>query len=75
MLNDFQRFLANIAILWPTIGIKNDELDNLFNTLNGDKDINHPRELSSEAEKELALVERKLQDPRSIVWTQTFFVF
>ena len=61
-LNDFQRLLGDIANLRPTLGIKNDELDNLFKTLQGDKDLNSPRELSSEAERELALVEKKLRD-------------
>ena len=61
-LNDFQRLLGDTANLQPTIGIKNDELDNLFKTLNGDKDLNSPTELSPETVKELALVEKKLQD-------------
>ena len=38
------------------------ELSNLFQTLQDDKDLNSPRKLSAEAEKELALIERKLQD-------------
>ena len=38
------------------------KLNNLFQTLQGDKDLNNPRKLSAEAEEELALVERKLQD-------------
>jgi hypothetical protein len=37
------------------------ELNNLFQTLQSDKDLNSPRKLSAKAE-ELALVERKLQD-------------
>lgn len=44
------------------IGLTTQELSNLFQTLQGDKDLNSPRKLSAEAEKELALVERKLQD-------------
>jgi hypothetical protein len=38
------------------------DLSNLFQTLQDDKDLSSPRKLSAEADKELALVERKLQD-------------
>ena len=51
--NDFQRLLGDIANLQPTIGIKNDELDNLFKTLNGDKDLDSVRKFSPEAGKEI----------------------
>jgi hypothetical protein len=44
------------------IGLATQELSNLFQTLQGDKDLNSPRKLSVEAEKELALGERKSQD-------------
>jgi hypothetical protein len=44
------------------IGLATQELSNLFQTLQGDKDLNSQKKLSAEAEKELALVERKLQD-------------
>ncbi|KAL6091210.1 hypothetical protein STEG23_017687 [Scotinomys teguina] len=37
-------------------------LQNLANTLEGDKDLNSPRELSAEAEKELAIVEKTIQE-------------
>ena len=38
------------------------ELSNLFQTLQGNKDLNSPRKSSTEVEKELALVERKFQN-------------
>ena len=60
-LNDFQKLLGDTNWLWPTIGLANQVLSNLFQTLQGDKDLNSPRKLSAEPE-ELALVERKLQD-------------
>ena len=37
-LNDFQKLLGNIANLWPTTGIKNEEMDSLFKTLTDHKD-------------------------------------
>ena len=42
-------------------GIANYQLNNLFNTLKGDPDLNSPRSLSQEARKELYLVQNKLQ--------------
>ncbi|KAL6072225.1 hypothetical protein STEG23_038050 [Scotinomys teguina] len=44
------------------MGIPKDELQNLANTLEGDKDLNSPRELSAEAEKELAIVEKTIRE-------------
>ena len=38
------------------------ERSNLFQTLQGDKDLNRQKKLSAEAQKELALVERNLLD-------------
>ncbi|KAL6087838.1 hypothetical protein STEG23_011789 [Scotinomys teguina] len=61
-LNGFQRLFGDISHLRTITGVKNDELSNLFKTLEGDKDLNSPRELTPEAEKELALVEKKVQD-------------
>ena len=61
-VNGFQRLLEDISYLQSTIGVKNYELSNLFKTLDGDKNLNHLRELSAEAERKLALVEKKLQD-------------
>ncbi|KAL6093193.1 hypothetical protein STEG23_016117 [Scotinomys teguina] len=60
-LNDFQRLFGDISHLRTITGVKNDEPSNLFKTLEGDKDLNSPRELTPEAEKELALVEKKVQ--------------
>ena len=39
-LNDFQKLLGDTTWLWPTIGLANQVLSNLFQTLQGDKDIN-----------------------------------
>ena len=61
-LNDFQKLLGDTTWLWPTIGLANQVLSNLFQTLQGDKDLNSPRKLSTEARKDLALIERKLED-------------
>ncbi|KAL6073596.1 hypothetical protein STEG23_027897 [Scotinomys teguina] len=44
------------------MGIPKDRLQNLANTLEGDKDLNSPRELSAEAEKELAIVEKTIRE-------------
>ncbi|KAL6044961.1 hypothetical protein STEG23_011878, partial [Scotinomys teguina] len=44
------------------MGIPKDGLQNLANTLEGDKDLNSPRELSTEAEKELAIVEKTIRE-------------
>ena len=48
--------------LWLTIALTTQKLSNLFQTLQGDKDLNSPRKSSAEAERELALVDKKLQD-------------
>ncbi|KAL6032047.1 hypothetical protein STEG23_025200 [Scotinomys teguina] len=56
------RLFGDISHLRTITGVKNDELSNLFKTLEGDKDLNSPRELTPEAEKELALIEKKVQD-------------
>lgn len=57
-LNDFQKLLGDTTWLWPTIGLANQVLSNLFQTLQGDKDINSPRKLPAKTEKDLALEER-----------------
>ncbi|KAL6083314.1 hypothetical protein STEG23_007305 [Scotinomys teguina] len=62
LLMTFKDFFGDISHLRTITGVKNDELSNLFKTLEGDKDLNSPRELTPEAEKELALVEKKVQD-------------
>ena len=57
-LKDFQKLLGDTNWLWPTIGLANQVLSNLFQTLQGDKDINSPRKLPAKTEKDLALEER-----------------
>ena len=42
--------------------INSQELSNLFQTLQCDEDLNNSRKLSAETERELVLVEKKLQD-------------
>ena len=61
-LNDFQRLLGDISSLRPAVGITPDLIIHLNKTLDGDKDLNSPRELTDEAEKELTMVEEKLQE-------------
>lgn len=61
-LNDFQRLLGNISSLWPTVKTTNDLIIHLNQTFDGDKDVNSPRKLTAKAEKELTLVEEKLQE-------------
>lgn len=48
------------------IDLATQELSNLFKTLQGDKDLNSLRNLSTQGVKELALVERNLQDPHHL---------
>ena len=47
-LNDFQNLLGDINWLQPEIGLATQELSNLFQTLQGDKDLNSPRKLSTD---------------------------
>ena len=49
-LNDFQKLLGNINWIRPTLGIANDQLTNLLNTLKGDAYLNS-----------LCLIQNKLQ--------------
>ena len=60
-LNDFQKLLGDINWIRPSLGIANYQMNNLFNTLKGDTDLNSPRSLSQEAREELYLVQNKLQ--------------
>ena len=60
-LNDFQKLLGDINWFRPSLGIANYQLNNLFNTLKGDPDLNSRRSLSQEAGEELYLVQNKLQ--------------
>ena len=61
-LNDFPKLLGDISSLRPAVGITPDLIIHLNKTLDGDKDLNSPRELTAEAEKELTMVEEKLQE-------------
>ena len=47
--NDFQKLLGYINWLWSTIGLSTQELSNLFQTLQGDNDLNTSRKLSAES--------------------------
>ena len=60
IINDFQRLLGDISSLQLAVGITPDLVIHLNKTINGDKNLNSPRELSAEAEKELTIVEEKL---------------
>lgn len=60
--NDFQNLLDGINWFWPTIELTTQELRNLFQILQGDSDLNSPRHLTAESQRELTQVEQKLQD-------------
>lgn len=53
--------MGDINWLWPTIDLTTQELNNLFQTLQGDKELISPRRLSAETEKELADRKKNLQ--------------
>lgn len=59
-LNDFQKLLGNINWLWPSLGIPNYALKNLFKTLEGPSDINSSLTLTLSAKQELKLVEERI---------------
>lgn len=60
-LNDFQKLLGDINWLRPSLGTPTYRLHNLFETLQGNPDINSPRQLTTEAEIELQFVEEKIK--------------
>ena len=60
--------------LQPTIGLTTQELSNLFQTLQGDEDLNSPRKLLTKADRELGLIEKKLQDVSSFIHSPTGIV-
>ena len=70
-LNDFQRLLGDISSLW----LRPDLIIHLNKTLDGKKDLNSPRELTAEAEKELVIVEEKLQEAHVNRVNQILVVF
>lgn len=51
--------MGEINSLRPTTGLTTQELSNLSQMLQGNKDLNSSRKLSAEAERELTLVEKK----------------
>ena len=59
-LNDFQKLLGGMNWIGPSLGIANYQMNNLFNTLKGDPDLNSPHSISQEAQEELYLVQNKL---------------
>lgn len=59
----------------PLIGLTTQEQINLFQNLKGDKNLNSPRKVSTETEKELALVEKKFQKHMWTAWIQSLSVF
>lgn len=65
-LNDFQKLLGDVDWLRPTVGLTAQEPSDLFQALQGDKDLNSPRKSSAEAEGELAL---KKGDPSVHLWS------
>ena len=64
--------MGDIDWLWPTIGLTTQYLSNLSQMLEGDLDLNSPKWLTAEAERELTLVEQRMQatymDPKPIFW-------
>ena len=61
-LIDFQKLMGDISWLRSTIGLSTYELSNLFQTLQGNSNLNSPRCLTSEAEEELTCVEQRLKE-------------
>ena len=49
-----------------TIGLSTYELSNLVQILQGDSNLNSPRCLTAEVEKELTLVEQRLQEANAV---------
>ena len=62
LISWLQKLLGDINWIRPSLGIANYQLNNLFNTLKGDPDLNSPRSLSQEAREEFYLVQNKLQN-------------
>jgi hypothetical protein len=61
-LNDFQKLMGDINLLRSTTGLSVYKLSNLFQTVQGDLNLNSPRCLTAEAENELTLVKQRLQE-------------
>ena len=60
-LNDFQKLLGDINWLRPSVVTPTWALQNLFKILEGSPDPNSSRQLTKEAKKELALMEKHIQ--------------
>lgn len=54
--------MGGINWLQTTVGLTTQKLSNLFQILQGHKNLNSPRKLLAEADRQLALVEEKVQD-------------
>ena len=64
--------LGDISSLQLTVGIIPDLIVHLNKTIDGDKDLNSPRELTAEAEKKLTVVEEKLHEAH-VDWVNAKF--
>ena len=60
LLMTFKDCLGDISSLQRVVGITPDLIIYLNKTLDSDKDLNTPMELTAEAEKELTVIEEKL---------------
>lgn len=63
-LNDFQKLLGDINWIRPALGITTDQLQPLFEILQGDPDPSSPRELTPAATNALQLVEQALSSAK-----------
>ena len=54
--------LGDICSLRPVVGVTPNLIIHLNKTLDGDKDLDSPRELTAKAEKELIMIDEKLQE-------------
>lgn len=61
-LKVFQNLLQDINWLRSVIQLTTQELCNLLQTVQGDKNLNSPRKLSADVERKLSLLHKKLQD-------------
>ncbi|MGE9574186.1 reverse transcriptase domain-containing protein [Escherichia coli] len=61
-INSLQKLLGEISQLQTIIGVEGHDLKHLKMELKDDKDLNSPRILSAEAEKELQWVENRILD-------------
>ena len=64
-MNDFQKLLGYINWIRPTLGIANDQLTNLLNTLKGDPYLNSPCLVQNKFQKQF-LTRIRLELPRVV---------